>query len=64
MHNNEQADGVADDKVGLENTLIVLSADHGQPEIPGHLRELGMENARHFDTDALDKALAIAALKA
>ena len=53
-----------DEKVGLENTLIVLSADHGQPEIPGYLRELGMEDARHFDTDALDKAPAIAALKA
>ena len=52
-----------DDKIGLENTLIVLSADHGQPEVPGHLRELGIENARHFDTDALDKAPAIAALK-
>jgi len=53
-----------DDRVGLEHTLIVLSADHGQPEIPGHLRELGMEDARHFDTEALDKTPAIAALKA
>jgi predicted AlkP superfamily pyrophosphatase or phosphodiesterase len=53
-----------DEKVGLDNTLIVLSADHGQPEIPGHLRELGIEHARHFDTDALDKTPAIAALKA
>jgi predicted AlkP superfamily pyrophosphatase or phosphodiesterase len=53
-----------DEKVGLENTLIVLSADHGQPEIPGHLRELGIAHARHFDTDALDKTPAIAALKA
>jgi len=53
-----------DEQVGLEHTLIVLSADHGQPEIPGHLRELGIEDARHFDTDALDKAPAIAALKA
>jgi predicted AlkP superfamily pyrophosphatase or phosphodiesterase len=52
-----------DEKVGLENTLIVLSADHGQPEIPGHLRELGIAHARHFDTDALDKTPAIAALK-
>ena len=24
-----------DEKVGLENTLVVLSADHGQPEVPG-----------------------------
>ena len=53
-----------DERVGLENTLIVLSADHGQPEIPGYLRELGMEDARHFDTDALDTTPAIAALKA
>jgi len=52
-----------DEKVGLENTLIVLSADHGQPEVPGRLHELGIEQARHFDTDALDRAPAIAALK-
>jgi len=49
--------------VGLENTLIVLSADHGQPEVPGHLHERGIMNAHYFDTDALDKAPAIAALK-
>jgi len=52
-----------DEKVGLENTLIVLSADHGQPEVPGYLRELGIREARHFDTDVLDKTPAIAALK-
>jgi predicted AlkP superfamily pyrophosphatase or phosphodiesterase len=52
-----------DEKVGLENTLIVLSADHGQPEVPGYLHELGIHEARHFDTDALDKTPAIAALK-
>lgn len=52
-----------DNKVGLDNTLIVLSADHGQPEVPGHLHELGIDNAFHFDTDALDKTPAIEALK-
>ncbi len=52
-----------DDKVGLANTLIVLSADHGQPEVPGHLHERGIEDAHFFDTDALDKTPAIAALK-
>jgi predicted AlkP superfamily pyrophosphatase or phosphodiesterase len=52
-----------DNKVGLKNTLIVLSADHGQPEVPGHLHELGIEDAQYFDTKALDKAPAIAALK-
>jgi predicted AlkP superfamily pyrophosphatase or phosphodiesterase len=43
-----------DAKVGLEHTLIVLSADHGQPEVPGYLYELGIHKAHHFDTDALD----------
>jgi predicted AlkP superfamily pyrophosphatase or phosphodiesterase len=52
-----------DEKVGLENTLIVLSADHGQPEVPGRLHELGIEGAHYFDTDALDTTPAIAALK-
>ena len=52
-----------DQKVGLDNTLIVLSADHGQPEVPGHLHELGIDNAHHFDTGALDKTPAIEALK-
>jgi len=52
-----------DKKVGLENTLIVLSADHGQPEVPGYLHDLGIEDAHYIDTAALDKAPAIAALK-
>jgi predicted AlkP superfamily pyrophosphatase or phosphodiesterase len=52
-----------DKKVGLDNTLIVLSADHGQPEVPGYLHEQGIRNARYFDTSSLDKTPAIAALK-
>jgi predicted AlkP superfamily pyrophosphatase or phosphodiesterase len=52
-----------EETIGLENTLIVLSADHGQPEVPGHLHELGIEDAHYFDTDALDKTPAIAAIK-
>ena len=52
-----------DEKIGLDNTLIVLSADHGQPEAPGYLNALGIRNAHYFDTDALDKTPAIAALK-
>jgi predicted AlkP superfamily pyrophosphatase or phosphodiesterase len=52
-----------DQKVGLANTLIVLSSDHGQPEVPGHLHELGIKDADHFDTGALDKTPAITELK-
>lgn len=54
---------VVDEHVGLENTLVVLSADHGQPEVPGHLNQLGVSNASYFDVEALDKAPAIKALK-
>ena len=52
-----------DEKVGLDNTLIVLSADHGGPEAPGYLDELGFE-AKYIDPKAFDKEGAIAALKA
>jgi predicted AlkP superfamily pyrophosphatase or phosphodiesterase len=52
-----------DKEVGLENTLIVLSADHGQPEVPGYLHEMSIDNAHYFDTEALDKTPAIMALK-
>jgi predicted AlkP superfamily pyrophosphatase or phosphodiesterase len=37
-----------DKKVGLENTLIVLSADHGAPEAPEYMTSIGMEAGR-FD---------------
>ena len=32
-----------DERVGLQNTLIVLSADHGAPEAPGYLAKLGIK---------------------
>ncbi|WP_439101664.1 alkaline phosphatase family protein, partial [Congregibacter sp.] len=37
-----------DDVVGLEHTLIVLSADHGGPEAPGYLQSLG-QPAKYVD---------------
>ena len=52
-----------DDKVGLDKTLIVLSADHGQPEVPGHLNEMGILSAHHFDAKGLDRKPAFASLK-
>ena len=52
-----------DKKVGLQNTLIVLSADHGQPEVPGYLHSLGIQGAGYINPEELDKAPAIAALK-
>jgi arylsulfatase A-like enzyme len=51
-----------DSEIGLDNTLIVLSADHGGPETPGYLSELGFE-ADYIDTAAFDKAGAIEQLK-
>jgi predicted AlkP superfamily pyrophosphatase or phosphodiesterase len=51
-----------DSQVGLDKTLIVLSADHGGPEAPGYLSELGFE-ADYVDPKTWDKAAAIETLK-
>ena len=52
-----------DKTVGLDHTLIVLSADHGGPETPGFLNELGMRNAHYFKPDEMDRDPAIERLK-
>ena len=50
-----------DEKVGLENTLIVLSADHGAPEAPEYMAGLGMDVNRltpsSYDTTPVVEAL-------
>ena len=51
-----------DEKVGLDNTLIVLSADHGGPDTPGYLNELSIP-AGYVDPDSWDKDAAIERVK-
>ncbi len=51
-----------DKSVGLKNTLIVLSADHGGPEAPGYLNELGIA-AKYVSPLQWDKEPAFIALK-
>jgi len=51
-----------DKKVGLANTLIVLSADHGAPEAPGYLASIGIP-AGYVSPDTWDKEPAIKRLK-
>ena len=51
-----------DDQVGLDKTLIILSADHGAPEAPGYLQELGFESD-YVNPKSYDKASAIMRLK-
>ncbi len=51
-----------DAEIGLDKTLIVLSADHGGPEAPGYLKDLGFE-ADYIDPKSFDKAGAIEKLK-
>jgi predicted AlkP superfamily pyrophosphatase or phosphodiesterase len=51
-----------DEYVGLENTLIVLSADHGGPDAPGYLNSLGIP-AGYVNPDSWDKAAAIERIK-
>ena len=51
-----------DKKVGLKNTLIVLSADHGGPEVPGYLHEHKLKG-EHLATLDWDELPDIKALK-
>ncbi|AZV77682.1 alkaline phosphatase family protein [Parasedimentitalea marina] len=44
-----------DARVGLRNTLVILSADHGGADNPGYLETLGIE-AQLFNFDSLDTA--------
>jgi predicted AlkP superfamily pyrophosphatase or phosphodiesterase len=47
-----------DKNIGLDNTLIVLSADHGSPEAPGYLESLGIPTG-NVSPDSWDKQPAI-----
>jgi predicted AlkP superfamily pyrophosphatase or phosphodiesterase len=51
-----------DKRIGLANTLVVLSADHGAPEAPGYLNALGI-GARFLRPEQWDTEPGIAALK-
>ena len=51
-----------DAEVGLQNTLIVLSADHGAPEAPGYLESIGMMGG-YVTPDEWDTAPAAARIK-
>ena len=52
-----------DKKVGIENTLIVLSSDHGGSDAPGYLNSLSIP-AGYIKPDTWDKEAAIGRLKA
>ena len=51
-----------DEKIGLDNTLIVLSADHGGPEAPGYLKSMGIPTG-YVSPDTWDKKPAIDRIK-
>jgi predicted AlkP superfamily pyrophosphatase or phosphodiesterase len=52
-----------DNQIGLRNTLIVLSADHGTPEVPGYLASLGDADAHLFDSESVLSADLLALLQ-
>ena len=54
--------GYIDREIGLENTLIVLSADHGAPEAPEYMASLGMKTGR-LTPKRVDQEPIIQALK-
>ncbi|MCP4769663.1 MAG: alkaline phosphatase family protein [Gammaproteobacteria bacterium] len=45
-----------DQRIGLDNTLIVFSADHGMAEMPEYATELGYEAGRYYGDDVLATA--------
>ncbi|QIA66107.1 alkaline phosphatase family protein [Vibrio astriarenae] len=45
-----------DKTVGLENTLIVLSADHGAPDVPGYVNALGGNKADYFGIEKMKQS--------
>lgn len=51
-----------DEKVGLENTIIAFSADHGGPEVPADLNQHGFE-ANYVNPEKWEKEEGFAALK-
>ena len=51
-----------DEKIGLEHTLIVLSADHGGPDTPGYSKSLGIPGG-YVDPESWERESAIARLK-
>ncbi len=51
-----------DEHIGLENTLIVLSADHGGPETPGYWESVGIESG-YVSPDEWDREPSIEAMK-
>ncbi len=51
-----------DERVGLDHTLIVLSADHGGPDAPGYLESLGIP-AGYIQPETWDRDAAIARIK-
>jgi predicted AlkP superfamily pyrophosphatase or phosphodiesterase len=48
--------GFIDEVVGLEHTLVVLSADHGMPEMPEAMAEAGLPVGRLAPQDVVDRA--------
>jgi len=51
-----------DERVGLDRTVIVLSADHGGPEVPADLDQYGFE-ADYVDPDSWETEAGFAAMK-
>lgn len=51
-----------DETVGLDNTLVVLAADHGGPDTPGYSNSLGLQGG-YIDPDSWDRDSAIARIK-
>ncbi len=54
--------GFVDERIGIDKTLIVLSADHGAADPPGYLKQYGIP-ATYIDTKEWNTAPGLARLK-
>ncbi|PXX98394.1 alkaline phosphatase family protein [Halomonas sp. LBP4] len=45
-----------DDRVGLDNTLIMITGDHGSDDIPEYQHQHGLDAGRHYPEEFIDTA--------
>lgn len=45
-----------DDEVGLDNTLIIISSDHGADDIPEYQHQEGLDADRHYPEEFIETA--------
>lgn len=48
--------GFVDERVGLDNTLVIIAADHGADDTPEYQHQQGLDADRHYPEEFIDTA--------